>query len=70
MINVIINAAAIAELEEQVAALEKTGFAVQDRINLLLPAEGCNLSSLARLVQLFDECRERRRDGRRVILVP
>jgi hypothetical protein len=30
------------------------------------------LASLARLVELFDECRERRRDGRRerVILVP
>jgi hypothetical protein len=29
-------------------------------------------ASLARLVELFDECRERRRDGRRerVILVP
>src|SRR5262245_55214184 len=66
MINVIINAAAIAELEEQVAALEKVARVCSAGSNqFAFASEGCNLSSLARLVQLFDECRERRRDGRR-----
>jgi hypothetical protein len=43
------RAAAIAELEERVVVLEKVVLgAVQDRINLLSPSDGCNLSEVIR----------------------